>query len=476
MSQRPRRLRAACVGRLTLLLLVPAPLGAGLARAQNPSDGAPADHVAPAAREAEPLPSRVELLRRIEALEQAVTERTPSPGPPPVGAPASTQNAFNPEISIITDLTFAAPNLADREASALALPGLLEQSDRGGKLRGINFNYFELVFNAAVDPYFDFFGVLTLEPDGLEIEEAYIDLRSLPFGCRLRVGKFLSAFGRLNGLHKHLWDFNDPPLIYEGLIGGEGLKNPGVRLSWTAPLDYLLQAHAEVYQGAFDQAPTFNAAGFELSTADGATLSAKAPAVPVLYIGSLKTSFDVGDHVLLLGGSLIYGHSTQSRIEGLPTDMALSAPGTLVYDAELTYKYLLSSYRSITWQTEYLGRLSSGRLALASDGAIHEAEKRQGGGYSELIWRFDAAGQWRVGGRLDLLTENVVSVDDVRQPLQRLLPRYAAMLEFSPSEYSRFRLQYDLDRSRFLEGAQRDVHELLLQVNIAVGPHGAHAF
>jgi hypothetical protein len=57
-----------------------------------------------------------------------------------------------------------------------------------------------------------------------------------------------------------------------------------------------------------------------------------------------------------------------------------------------------------------------------------------------------------------------------------MLPRYAAMLEYSPSEFSRFRLQYGLDRSRVFAGQRKNVHEVLLELNFAVGPHGAHSF
>ena len=62
------------------------------------------------------------------------------------------------------------------------------------------------------------------------------------------------------------------------------------------------------------------------------------------------------------------------------------------------------------------------------------------------------------------------------RPLDNMLQRYTAMLEFSSTEFSRFRLQYAFDRSRFLDGVQRNIHEVLLQMNIAVGPHGAHSF
>ena len=76
----------------------------------------------------------------------------------------------------------------------------------------------------------------------------------------------------------------------------------------------------------------------------------------------------------------------------------------------------------------------------------------------------------------DLLTQNSVTIDGVDQQLENMLARYTAMLEFSPTEFSRFRLQYAFDRSRYFDNVRRDVHEVLLQVNIAVGPHGAHSF
>jgi hypothetical protein len=460
-----------------LFFLLAAPLGEGLARAEvPPAETPPSSSPASPETKQAPAPSYEDLLRRIEALEKAEADRAAAPVQAPSTAGAFTQNRFNPDISIILDLAGVGTNVDDKMAQNLAVPGFLDKSDRGAKLRGINLDYLELAFNIAVDPYFDFFAVTTIDSTGIDVEEAYIDSRQLPFGFQLRIGKFFSAFGRLNAMHQHVWDFYDTPLVYEGFIGTEGLKNPGLRLSWTAPVDFLLQINAEVFQGVSDTSPTFNAVGYDLTAVNGTTLSAKAPFVPALYVGSVKSSFDVGKSVFLAGASVMYGHSTQTRVEGLPTDMAFSAPGTVLYDVELTYKYLLSSYRSITWQSEYIGRASTGDLALASDGLIHRESKKQGGLYSQLIWRFDEPGQWRVGARFDLLTENSVTIDGVDQPLDNLLARYTAMLEFSPTEFSRFRLQYAFDRSRYFEAVRKDVHEVLLQVNIAVGPHGAHSF
>ena len=436
----------------------------------------PKPDAAAAAPEAKPAPSYDHLLQRIEALEKAEAARKPSPE---ARSTAGTfiQNRFNPDLSIIADFAAVSTNVSDHTAQSLAVPGFIDQSNRTGKARGINFNYLELAFASSVDPYFDFFGVVTFAPDGFDVEEAYVDTRQLPFGFQLRIGKFLSAFGRLNGLHQHVWDFYDQPLVYETFMGTEGFKNPGARVSWTAPVDFLLQLNFEVFQGVSDQSRTFNAVGYKLTSADGLTaISSTAPPVPALYVGSLKASFDSGNHVFLVGASAMYGHSTQMRIQGLPTDVAFSAPGTVLYGGELTYKYLISSYRSVTWQSEYLGCVSSGDLALASDGLIHHQSKNQGGFYSQLIWRFDQPGRLRVGARFDLLAQNSITKDGVKQPLDNMLQRYTTMLEYSPTEFSRFRLQYAYDRSRFLDGVQKPIHEVLLQMNIAVGPHGAHSF
>ena len=459
---------------LTTALLLAQPLDSPSERPVATDIPTPAS--AATAPEVKPAPSYDDLVRRIEALEKAEAARTP---PPTTRSTAGvfTQNRFNPDLSIIADFAVVGTNVNDKTAQTLAVPGFIDQSDRAGKLRGINFNYMELAFNAAVDPYFDFFGVVTISPGDVnvvDVEEAFVDTRQLPFGFQLRIGKFLSCFGRLNGMHQHVWDFYDQPLVYEAFMGTEGFKNPGLRVSWTAPVDFLLQFNLEVFQGVSDESQTFNAVGYSLTAANGTVLSSTAPFVPALYVGSLKASFDSGDHVFLLGASAMYGHSTQTH--GSPADMVFSAPGTVLYDAELTYKYLISSYRSITWQSEYLGRVSSGNLALAADGIKHAADKKQGGFYTQLIWRFDDPGRWRVGERFDLLAQNSVTIDGLGQPLDHMLQRTTTMLEFSPTEFSRFRLQYAYDRSRYLNGVQKDVHEVLLQMNIAVGPHGAHSF
>jgi hypothetical protein len=48
--------------------------------------------------------------------------------------------------------------------------------------------------------------------------------------------------------------------------------------------------------------------------------------------------------------------------------------------------------------------------------------------------------------------------------------------DFAPSEFTRLRLQYRYDHSRFLAEERRPFHEISLALNLSIGAHGAHPF
>ena len=80
----------------------------------------------------------------------------------------------------------------------------------------------------------------------------------------------------------------------------------------------------------------------------------------------------------------------------------------------------------------------------------------------------------------DLLKQNDVSLAGADQHLPSNLPRYSAMLEYSPTEFSRLRLQIDRDESHYVQvagGLDRQPYtQVILQMNLTIGAHGAHAF
>ena len=51
--------------------------------------------------------------------------------------------------------------------------------------------------------------------------------------------------------------------------------------------------------------------------------------------------------------------------------------------------------------------------------------------------------------------------------------RLTGALEFNPTEFSRIRLQYNYDQSAMNDKVN---NEILLQVILAIGAHGAHPF
>src|SRR5438309_242733 len=70
------------------------------------------------------------------------------------------------------------------------------------------------------------------------LEEAWAETTSLPWNLTLRAGQLLTDFGRLNPTHPYTWNFVDTPLVSARLMGPDGMRNPGARLSWLTPTPF----------------------------------------------------------------------------------------------------------------------------------------------------------------------------------------------------------------------------------------------
>jgi len=398
------------------------------------------------------------------------------------------QSKFVPDISLILDASFVFRSERDEKYAALRSPEYTlvpaEEHRHGHEepfpTRGFNLNYAEIAFYSIVDPYFELFASMEVTEDSISLEEGYFATKSFPLGLQLKAGKFLSSFGRLNEQHTHYWDFADAPLVYNAFFGEGGLNETGAKLSWVAPTDIYIMLGAEALQGAntrsFGTNRILHAAGPAYSVvADGSN-------GPNLTVGYMKTSFDIGDLTVLTGASGALG---ETRINhGLDrTLMSGSAfdGKSFVLCGDITLKYSLDSVRFVSLQAEYLFRRMEGDLYLndASDVMTRaDMEKRQSGLYAQLVAKFSR--RWRCGTRFDLLHMNRVEEDGVEEDLPENMPRYSGMLEYNPTEFSRFRLQYNFDASRYEEEAgsfERKInHEVIVQANLAIGAHGAHSF
>ena len=97
-------------------------------------------------------------------------------------------------------------------------------------------------------------------------------------------------------------------------------------------------------------------------------------------------------------------------------------------------------------------------------------DEHHSGLYAEAVAKLNQV--WRTGIRYDLLTQNNVVLGGTDQRMPANLPRYSAMLEYSPTEFSRLRLQFAQDRSR--QGLADN--QIFLQYIMSLGAHGAHQF
>ena len=389
------------------------------------------------------------------------------------------QSKFVPDISLIVDFSAVGRNLKNDRYNMLEVPGFLppRSSGEGGgpnAKNGFNFNYAEMSLFSVVDPYFDLFAVFHLHQDAFEIEEAYINTRNLPMGLQIKAGKFLSSFGRMNEQHRHYWDFATTPLVYAAFFGEERLNEIGMQLTWLAPTSFYLKFGGEVLSG--DNEVSFGSEGFQ--DASG-THNIEDSNAPNLFVGYVKSSLEAGELVALFGGSFAHGKNRLN--DGIDEDPAENPDGsgiygnTSIYGGDLTLKYLIASYRYLSLQTEYLYRTTCGDR-YDNTGGIISLDKKQSGLYSQLVYRISL--RWRTGLRYELLQKNKISTGDRQADLPENLSRYTAMLEYNPTEFSRLRLQYSHDLSGYLDGgaSPRVNNELLLQLNITIGAHGAHSF
>ncbi len=380
------------------------------------------------------------------------------------------QNQFVPNISLIGDFSYVNRNIKDSTYKSLGISGFVHEifhSHSGHEHapinaeRGFNFNYGELAITSTVDPYFDLVGIFHLTEHDFAIEELYFTTRSLPYNLQLKGGKFLSSIGRINQQHQHYWDFVDIPLVYKVLFGDEGLNEKGVQLTWIAPTSFYLLLGIEVLQG--ENELSF---GYEVVEENGNTIFDKA-SKPNLYTAIVKSSYDIGNLTLLGGLSYLTGKARFNHLDDEEEPHAFGGDSN-IYGIDLTVKYFLDAYRYISVQGEYFYRDLDGKVYKNSN--FSNLNKKQGGFYIQTVYRFSQ--RWRTGFRYDLLNKNEINGQNKPDDLDR----YSFMIEFTPSEFSRIRFQYNYDRSKFLEDERKKINEFIVEFNLVIGAHGAHAF
>ena len=375
-------------------------------------------------------------------------------------------NQFNPAISLILDGKYA--NL-DNDAEAYELPGFQLGGEAGVGAAGFSAQPSELVFSATVDDMF--YGSVTAaiaSHEGateLELEEAFIESVGLGNGLTIKAGRFLSGIGYLNQQHSHAWDFADAPLIYRGLFGNQ-LGDEGLQLRWIAPTDIYLQFGAELLSGR-----SFPAGGSEQGDSANSVF--------------IKLGGDLGtEHSWQLGLSRwqadIEARTSGGHAHGGGAAEEFAFSGDSAINAlDLVWKWAPDGnprQRNLKFQFEYFQRDEDGDVTNTENAAETTSyDGSQSGWYTQLVYQFQP--QWRVGLRYDQLkVDNSGSDDEILGEAGlddegHTPTRSSLMVDYSRSEFSRLRLQYNQDDSS--EDPDRQVY---LQYVMSLGAHGAHQF
>jgi len=426
-----------------------------------------------------------EMEKRLQEAEQSqqiltnkVSDKQSASRPQQVPTQSATKRGdknFNPAVSLILDGRYS--NFSE-DPEDYSLSGFQLMGEAGPGEQGFALGHSELVISANADD--KFYGRFTAAFDihegetEVEVEEAFLETLAMPYGLKVRGGRFFSDIGYLNKQHPHQWDFTDAPLIYRGLFGNH-LIDDGVQLSWLAPTDLYFELGSELFSGG----------RYPIAYSGDSTVPA--------YTLFAKLGGDVGiSHSWQAGLSLIdakvdystesgHGHGHEDEHEDDEAHMSPIYSGdSTTWGLDLVWKWAPqgnNKERNLVLQYEYFNRDYDGNLSAEHEGMTETGsyDGSQSGWYAQAVYQFIP--QWRLGLRYDSLTSSASGssselIEESGFDSEGHDPwRYSMMADWTNSEFSRLRLQYGHDKS-----SPETNDYWVLQYILSLGAHGAHRY
>jgi hypothetical protein len=357
----------------------------------------------------------------------------PSGALPVYGGAVAGSKIFNPDIAVIGDFLGAAGRNTVSPSPAMEM------------------HESEASFQAVVDPYAraDFF--ISFGEEGVELEEGFLTLTTLPGGLLTKVGKMRAAFGKVNTLHNHVLPWADRPLVTQNLVGGEeGISDAGISVARLISNPWVfLEATGQVFRG------------------DSGELFQSGKPGEVSYVGHLRGYHDITESSNVdLGLSYARGHNG----EGVEVDDTSGTPVTQLYGLDATFRWRplqRSIYHSFVGRTEWIWsrRQADGVPDLKApepDRPQAHTSGRASGFY--VSGDYQLGRRWFTGARYD--RSGRATGGSLRDTGGSLT------LTYWPSEFSQVRGQYR--RTNYAIGPAGN--EFLFQFMFSIGAHGAHPF
>lgn len=368
--------------------------------------------------------------------------------------------------------------------------GVLQGGGHDPKRRGFTLQQAELSLVGAVDPYFLAEAHLIASEDAIELEEAFARTLSLPWGLEVEGGYFLTEFGRNNPTHPHAWLWMDQPVVNTRMFGGEGMRGSGMRVSklLATPWYSLLHAGVQNADGEFMASFLGGEVAHDHDHAHGEEEHdhdfgiARRPIVD-------QEVHNLGDLVYLLrwenGFDFSSSWSAKVGLSGLYGPNFTGPDGeTWIYGADFLCKWLpagnFQGRPFFRLEGEFIKRdLRADDFFNAEEGELIAGDTlRDWGFYLQGLYGFRS--RWAAGLRYEYASGSGGSLthggehegrsdDSYRDDRWRIAP----LLVYSPSEFSRLRLQYNIDDADHLDEV---VHSVWLGLEVLIGSHPAHAY
>ncbi|MEC8896218.1 MAG: hypothetical protein VX675_07830 [Planctomycetota bacterium] len=356
--------------------------------------------------------------------------------------------------------------------------------------RGFTFQGLELGIQGAIDPYLSLDAAIHYTIDAatndshFEMVEAFLTSSQLPLGLHekgihLEAGQMLTEFGVHNPTHLHERNWMDQPVINSRIFGSDGMRGMGMRVGIDKPTSWLSRLHLGIQDASGETMTSFN------SSAEGETIggiSAIENEVKGLedFVYLIRTERNIagptGETNWVLGAS------------GLCGPNATGADGrTIVLGADISMKWTPrennDGWPYLIWQTEIMRRRfmlgegapgdgQGGALQIGENGISESDNLMDWGGYSQVLWGYRE--NWAVGLRYEYASGSSSPVDSSSDPRRDDRQRFSPVLIWTPTEFSRFRLQYNYDLAEHLD--ESPVHSIWVGMEVYFGEHtaGAH--
>jgi hypothetical protein len=146
---------------------------------------------------------------------------------------------------------------------------------------------------------------------------------------------------------------------------------------------------------------------------------------------------------------------------------------TEIYGADIYWKWKAPDAKAgfpfVSWQTEGMYRRFGAGADPFAPTPLPSENLRDWGAYSQVLWGFKP--RWVAGLRGDYASGNSAAFDS-DDPFRDERYRVSPDITFFPSEFSKFRLQYNYDHGKYF-GTE---HSVWLQMEFLLGAHGAHKY